>query len=179
MICKTLPWQQTIDWCGFSWEAFAGLLAVAGAIYVGLRQIGISRDQARQLAKSAECDFALREQIEFFGLRSAFVEDFRAIWGSWSQHGELNDEELSALKALFHRAQLLYPEELADSFGEVWFQMSEKRRFAGRSQSYFEQRNDELGERDLQQSHRAEDAATELIQPLFQRIKDASRIHAP
>lgn len=35
-----------IDWCSFTWQAFATLLAAAGAVIIGWRQVGIARRQA-------------------------------------------------------------------------------------------------------------------------------------
>ncbi len=108
-----------IDWCGFTWQAFAtlvtGFAAVGGATFVGLRQHGLVRRQAEiadrqaQTAETAALTAKLKLRADLFDkrmeiyhalkkyLKAALSSDLQKIW-------EATDE----LSAQLERATFLF-----------------------------------------------------------------------
>lgn len=80
----------SIDWCAFTWEAFAtlttGALAVGGAVFIGLRQLDLTREQSKIASRQA--DVASRQadllehqvQVDRANLRADLFERRLAVY---------------------------------------------------------------------------------------------------
>lgn len=108
-----------IDWCGFTWQAFAtlatGFAAVGGATFIGVRQHGLVREQAQIAKRQADTAEAsaivaklklradlFERRLEVFHaihayLKSALSSDLEKIWDATPEL----DRQLVRAKFLF------------------------------------------------------------------------------
>jgi hypothetical protein len=122
-----------IDVYSFTWEAFStlftGLAAVAGAVYVGLRQAGISKAQtdiaSRQtliLAKQVGLD-ELKLRADLFEKRFAVYEATRDILSQAMQDSKRpprGDEREMAFLIAKDQATFLFRPSVGDDLQAIW-----------------------------------------------------------
>lgn len=120
-----------IDFYSFTWEAFAtlfaGIAAVVGAVYVGVRQVGISRAQkdiaGRQteiLAKQVGLD-ELKLRAELFDKRFAVYEATRAMIGATLALAQEPEREIElAFRVAKDQATFLFQPSVSEGLQEIW-----------------------------------------------------------
>lgn len=134
-----------IDWCSFSWQAFAtlftGIVAAAGAITIGLKQVGIARRQAEiadgqrliasgqaataqaaiEIAKAQALTARLAQRGNLFERRLKVyttVQDYLqiALRGKFDGLVDLTPRVRDAL----NEARFLFPETVSNAFLEAF-----------------------------------------------------------
>ena len=115
-----------IDWCSFSWTAFAtlatGFAAVGGAIYVGGKQARISRQQAQILAQQASvARIKLRSDLfdrrfKVYEAIKVYLHDAMALRVDFDPHLE----KWATMKEQLEQARFLFAGPLQNRFMELW-----------------------------------------------------------
>jgi hypothetical protein len=115
-----------IYWSAFDWQAFAtlatGLAAVAGAVWIGLKQTEISANTRNLQQENATADLKFREQnfrLDLFERRADILSKFRPIYFSWQRSWTLNHDEWVQLYRISLDAKLLYPDTISDPLDEA------------------------------------------------------------
>lgn len=120
-----------IDWAAFSWEAFAtlatGAAAVAAATFVGLRQLGIAREQmaiterqSRILERQVGLD-ELNLRVDLFEQRFAVYERARKFLGAIMAHADRPDAEIQrGYVVALDEARFLFRPEVHAQLREIW-----------------------------------------------------------
>jgi hypothetical protein len=106
-----------IDWCGFTWEAFAtlatGLAAVGAAVFIGTRQAEIQKVQAGIQS------LALRSDL--FDRRYRVYERTQKFVGIICRTGDAPDHDLDGqfLMAM-GESKFLFDANVVSGLGEIW-----------------------------------------------------------
>jgi hypothetical protein len=162
------------------WSGIAGLLAVAAAVFVGLKQIEISRSMITLQKKIAEDDQKLRQQslrIDLLDKRSKCVAAMREVVGNWHQDAKMNPDGFEKFQTLLWDAQLLFPPEVIAKIqqavdGTYWSNLGAKR-----AQQYFDRGHNALGKAKLEQSFVHEDKALAVMPELVDILVEHTRIN--
>lgn len=112
-----------IDWCSFSWQAFATLVtgfgAVGGAIFIGLRQHGLIREQASiakdqaDTAKNAAHVTKLKLRADLFDRRMAvFLALKTYLRAALSSNTDKIWDATPELEEQLARAQFLFSDSI-------------------------------------------------------------------
>jgi hypothetical protein len=118
--------RMGIDWAAFSWEAFAALAtgagAVAGATWVGLRQVGISRRQTEILDRQVELEEA-KLRAEMFDRRLQTYEaaaDFLLNLGRQPNEDDGQELRISRFAQKLRESQFLFESRVYEGLSEIW-----------------------------------------------------------
>lgn len=113
-----------VYWEQFSWEAFAtlgtGAMAVVGAVFIGLRQIGIAKRQSeitgRQVALAA-----LSAKVEVFDRRWAVYDSTREFVSAIMRHAAEPDQQVQqAFLIGLNKAKFLFEPRVYCELKEIW-----------------------------------------------------------
>lgn len=125
-------WGDAIYWDQFTWEAFAtllaALLAVAGAVAVGLRQVAIQQRQA-EIADLEVRSTLWRERLAVYDATRAYLSHIvtkASVPGRQTPGGKMTSQPAVAMdvaQAFFtalDRSQFLFRPEVHRALDEVW-----------------------------------------------------------
>lgn len=133
--CQTLLHHVLgIDWSAFTWEAFAtlatGAMAVAGAVWVGLRQVGIAHQQVEIGAKQTAImeqqthlgELTLRHDL--FERRTSVYQAVNAFLAHVMRHADYPERDIEAafVQAMLN-SRFLFPERVYEGLQEIWEHM--------------------------------------------------------
>jgi hypothetical protein len=112
----------TIDWTSFSWQAFAtmltGLMAVAAASFVAIRQLAIARRQAELTARQTELS-ALTIREKLFDRRFAIYKSVREYVGIVSATGELDKANYLKFYDAVEMSRFLFSKRVHERLTEI------------------------------------------------------------
>ena len=120
-----------IDWHAFTWEAFAtlvtGLAAVIGAVWIGLRQVAITRRQTK-IADRQTSILAYQAEIADLAVRSDLFERRFEVYDridrflTEASTGKFVREVLfdASLLSAQRTAKLIFPPQVYDGINELW-----------------------------------------------------------
>ena len=106
-----------IDWCGFTWEAFAtlvtGLAAVGAAVFIGTRQADIQKVQAGIQS------LALRSDL--FDRRYRVYERTQKFVGTICRTGDAPDHDLdNQFLITMGESKFLFDAKVVSGLDEIW-----------------------------------------------------------
>ncbi|MBU6268299.1 MAG: hypothetical protein KGN34_12210 [Sphingomonadales bacterium] len=113
-----------IYWNQFDWQNFctlaAGGMAVASALYVGLRQAKIAENQLKILSKQTNTTL-LGVKIELFERRYRIFDDVRELLLQTVQHAcEPDSEVVRKFIVSMHESQFHFKPHVRAFLGEIW-----------------------------------------------------------
>jgi hypothetical protein len=174
-----MDWWSKYELVPPDWSGVAGLLAVLAALWVGARQIAISRELKELQNKIAADDLQIRQQnlrIELLDRRSKCVASMREIVSSWSASIRLPPEDIQKFRGLLWDAELLYPPEIVAKIEQAVEGTFWSEHWAKRSQSYFEAGEVDRAKEKREQSFEEEDRATAVMPNLVKLLIEYTRV---
>jgi hypothetical protein len=112
-----------IAWTDFSWEAFAtlttGAMAVAGAVWVGLRQTTISDRQTKILHSQAKvAELTLRHEL--FERRLKVYQMVEGFLAFIMRTATFPEEQMFDLPRAMAQSKFVFRPEVHDNIQEIW-----------------------------------------------------------
>ena len=180
-----------IAWKEFSWEAFAtlatGLAAVAGATWVGLRQLRISQRlietqqvQIDLASIASDREYAMQQQefrLALFEKRFQILEEFRPIWLEWSASGKLTEQSWGSVRRLLQRARLVFSDALVDDLDAVVSGI--RQLLILRERQSVQPTIGAAYESSLERRWAVEDSVSPVLEGLLARMEQETRISEP
>lgn len=115
-----------MEWQTLTWDAVAtivtGVLAVGAALFVGLKQTEIMRNQQSDLLKQNNMNLFLQQQSlrnDLLDRRSDCISRMRPLWGEYMTNARLSGESLELLKKVLWDSQLFFSVEISKKIEEV------------------------------------------------------------
>jgi len=114
------------DWLPLTWDAVAifltGLFAVGGAVFVGRKQVAITRSQNLIQQQLADDDRRLRQQTIKLALlerRSDCLDRLQELLSVYQAKAELESGDQRELYHLLRQSQLIFPKSVVDGMEDV------------------------------------------------------------
>ena len=121
-------WGNAIYWNQFSWEAFAALLAVLGAISVGWRQVGIQRKQV-EIANLEVKAAVWKERLQVYDATRNYLAHIvtrgavpgRLTLAASTRGGDVSAPEVAvAFMDALDRSQFLFQPAVRGRLEDLW-----------------------------------------------------------
>ena len=161
-----------IHWHQLSWEAFAtfstGILAVGGAIFIGLKQTKLQHAQMQILETQV--------RIALFEERKACVDIMRRVYSQWMQNSTLSDEEWTEFRDVFQKSELLFSKSLSVEIEETITSTFWQRRHLARSHDLHQRGNEEDSIVYMRKSFEEDDKVFKLMPRLLEKMKHEARV---
>ena len=159
-------------------STITSVVAIGAALFVGTKQIAISKALAKLQEDSSTSDLLLKRQalqLDLLERRSNCISRFRSLWGSWSAQGHLTLEEINELRRVLWDAELLFPGEIADDLETVFHSSASRAHFEARHQQALE-RGSQKADEYLSRVFAEEDKANDKMPSLLTRMVSATKI---
>jgi hypothetical protein len=173
-------WWWTYPLAPPDWRAVSGFAAVGAALFVGLKQIQISKDLKELQQRIAEDDFRLREQslrVDLLERRTKCVVAIRQIVSVWSQNAELSDDEFRRFNDLLGEAKLIFPPDVVEKIDQALRSLFWAKMLRKRSLDYHNQGKAEKAAAKLEQSFANEDQADNVMPELVAMLERHTRVN--
>lgn len=172
-----------INWSAFNWDSFStlftGLVAFGGAVFLGARQLKISRRQIDIQHRLATDDLKLRQQtlrIELLGRRSDCVRKMRNVSSAWYQNANLTHDEWMELRSVLDDAQILYPDSVVGDIDVAVRELMTERLHAKRASEYRERGDEVHAQEQISKEFAASDKVFEVMPELLGKMIAHTRI---
>jgi len=155
------------------------VLAVGAALIVGLRQAKIMRQQVVDTQKQNEATLFIQEQslrADLLALRSDCINELRPLWSAHFTKGNLNLEEISQLKPVLWKSQVLFSRQISERIATVIHSQLLGTHRLNTAHSYFQQGDEETAQHWNNRAFEAEDDIIKALQNLLEDMVEEARM---
>ncbi|MBA4779477.1 MAG: hypothetical protein MK060_08775 [Blastomonas sp.] len=166
------------------WEALAtataGLMAVVGAVFVGLRQVALTRRQIEIMHQQASDDRRLRQQnlkLSLLDRREPLLFKLQDISREYFQTGKISSEKKKELYDVLRKSQLLYPKDISDQILDVIYFHERKQTALNRQATYAGSGRLDEAMAAYDQSDEFDAKVFELLPKIIEKMREVSSMN--